>query len=233
MWNAHAPQRPSSRSGFSVLLVILALGLFSPTATHATDHDSGMWTTVSASHKLANQWSAGLLVQTRLNNDFGDLERTVLRPSMTYKPTDYLALTIGYDAHFIEKPNDRLEQRIWQQVAFNWTSAPIAWTARARLEERFIEGVDGAPLRLRLMARGQLALNDDGLYAAMSNEYFVNLDETRGGPRDGFDQNRFYVGLGRPLNERIKAEVGYQMQYINRAGEDVAVHQLMLSLALN
>lgn len=214
-------------------MVALAFALISPTASHAADDDSGMWTTVSAAHPVASQWSAGLLVQTRVNNDFGDLERTVLRPSLTYKPTDYLALTVGYDAHFIEKPNDRVEQRIWQQIAVNWASAPVAWTARARLEERFIENVDGTPLRLRLMARGQLSLNDGGLYAVMSNEYFINLDETRGGPRDGFDQNRFFVGLGSPLDERIKAEVGYQMQYINRAGEDIAVHQLMVSLALN
>lgn len=216
----------------SLLVAVLLLGPASRSVS-ANEHDSGIWSTVSVATPLAQKWSAGMLVQTRVNNHFGDLERTVLRPSLTYKATEAFALTAGYDAHFLERrAGDRIEQRLWQQVSTGTQTGAIKWTGHARLEERFIEDVSGTGLRLRLKARAQAAIGHDTWYAAISNEYFTNLNDLNGGPQSGFDQNRFFVGIGGAVNDHIATEFGYQMQLINRLGEDVMVHQLVLSLSL-
>jgi len=47
------------------------------------------------------------------------------------------------------------------------------------------------------------------------NEIFFNLNSPTNGPGGGFDQNRFFVGLNKKINEYLSVDGGYQLQAIN------------------
>lgn len=225
------------RHRLSLPLIILMIATALPInmrSAHAGSEDNGYWTTVAAGTRLADKWTAGLAVQTRSVNDFGDLERTVIRPSVSYTANDLLRVTLGYDAHFINLVSDRVEQRIWQQWSARWLAKPVSLSSRVRLEERFVEDVDGTALRLRLKGQAVIPLMGSEFSAVLSNEYFVGLNDINRGPHSGFDQNRAYIGARYQMSKQHRLEVGYQMQHIDRgAREDITVHQLQVSVSLN
>lgn len=203
----------------------------SPTA-FAGEDDTGLWTTTTGTLKLRPNWTASLAVQTRSVDDASDLERTVLRPSISYQYAPQYKLTAGYDAHLIELPTDRIEHRAWQQWSSKWQFNPITLSARVRLEERFIEDVDDVAYRLRLGAMATVPLFDTSWRGVIRNEYFAGLNSVDGGPQSGFDQNRSFIGVSHKLNDHISAEVGYQLQHIDRgARADISIHQLMVNLS--
>lgn len=205
-----------------------------PSMAAGVTQDSGYWTTTTGTLSPSDLWRVGMTVQTRSLNDFGDLERTVLRPAVSYKIWDKTWVTAGYDAHFIERPTERLEQRAWQQWLTIIPLQFVSLSARIRLEERFIEGVDGTAFRLRLNGRADFPIEGSKWKLTLSNEYFAGLNDLDAGPNDGFDQNRAYVGVSRPVSEALSVRLGYQNQFINRAGgaDDLMVHQLMIGLTV-
>ncbi len=63
-----------------------------------------------------------------------------------------------------------------------------------------------------------------------------NLNNTDWGARSGFDQNRFFFGLGYKLNESgsLSLEVGYLNQYLyRRSATDRMNHIFSVNLFLN
>ena len=214
----------------ATLLAAIAVAFLVAGASHAADDDTRMWLGLSFQHPLSDELSAHLLVQGRFSNGMEDLERTVLRPWLTWTSSERLSLSFGYDAHLFDAPDDRAEHRIWQQVALDTPLASWAVGHRVRLEERLIEGVGGAALRLRYQLRVSHPLGAGGLYGAVSNEVFFNLNSPHDGPAGGFGEARFFVGLGRPLGDRVRVEGGYQLQFVDRPGADAANHTLMLQL---
>ena len=221
----------------SLVVVALALaGACIGNSIRAEDakQDTGYWVTTSGSLKISEAWRAGMVVQTRSQDDLSHLERTVLRPSLSYNVVGKTWLTAGYDAHFIELPTDRLEQRAWQQFLTIWPASFASLSARIRLEERFIENVDGTALRLRLKGRADFPIEGTEWKITASNEYFVGLNDLEAGPKAGFDQNRAYLGVARPLTDFLSVKLGYQMQYVNRnAAADSMIHQLMIGVSIN
>lgn len=197
----------------------------------AQQSDGGLWLTTSYTKKINTNWSASIAIQPRFNNDIENLERVVISPSVNYLLDPKQTLTLGYDAHIIDEPVSKLEQRIWQKYTRKVPGDILMGTGRVRLEERFIEDVDGTALRLRLKAGVRLPLSNTNYDFIISDEYFINVNDLSGGPEDGFDQNLFFFGCGRSLTNNIKANFGYQMQHINRPVEDLTIHQLFISFS--
>lgn len=158
----------------------------------------------------------------------------MIRPSVSYTAHKYFRATLGYDAHFIELPRDRVEQRLWQQWSARWLAKPVSVSTRVRLEERFIEDIDETAVRLRLQGKLVVPIYGTTFSAVLRNEYFTGLNDVDRGPQSGFDQNRAYVGVRTKIFKRQALEIGYQLQHIDRgAREDISVHQLQFSLSLN
>jgi hypothetical protein len=71
-------------------------------------------------------------------------------------------------------------------------------------------------------------------YGLASNEVFVNLNDGREGPHDGFEQNRLNLGLGRHFFGRLRVEGGDSFQYEKkRAAPDVVQHVVFLEFSLS
>lgn len=175
---------------------------------------------------------ADATLQLRFDNDIDQLERVLLRPSLTYLLGGNQSLTLGYDAHFVESPTDRVEQRLWQQYNLNHRFSTLTGSLRLRLEERFIDHVDGVPVRLRIKVGIKLPVTDSPWFVTLSNEAFLGFNDIGGGQRDGFHENRAYLGFGRPLGNGTVGQIGYQNQFFDNRANDRMLHQFFISVNL-
>jgi hypothetical protein len=82
------------------------------------------------------------------------------------------------------------------------------------------------------MLRGEAPLLKTKNYVIAYDELFIDMNTVADAVPSGIDQNRFYAGLGRKINQRARAEVAYQQQYVNRqdVADDKVEHILMTSL---
>lgn len=213
--------------------IIVTMASFAiPTAASANEEESGLWTSATVAKRFTEDVSADLTVQLRFDDDIDRLERTLLRPAVSYHFAPRQALTFGYDAHFIHAPGDLVEQRLWQQYQVSHDFAPIVATLRVRLEERFIDHIDGVPVRVRLKAGADLPFANSPWRFMLANEAFIGLNDTARSQRDGFHENRAFIGFARALSPELNGQIGYQNQFFDNRARDRMIHQLFIGVAL-
>lgn len=199
--------------------------------------DMQAWASVVANGTVRGDLFVWLEGQVRAIDDVGGGSQIILRPGV--------GAQIGRDAHALvgyayvrtdpEGGGITHEHRPWQQIQFapvrTKSGAPLV-VSRTRLEQRLIEGRDGTAWRLRQLVRLQVPVARNGqVHAIALTEGFFNLNDTRGGIRDGIDQWRTFVGIGFPVASRMRLEPGYLNQRINRPGDDRVNHVLSVTLA--
>jgi len=210
------------------LAVLFLVGAPAAPARAATD-EGALWVTLHLALPVADRLWAHLVAQPRFDDDVSRLQRVVLRPWLEAALPHGFSGALGYDAHVIENPQQSLEQRIWQQVGYQRAWRPLRAFGGVRLEERFFEGDAGAALRARLRVGLGLPLPRSFELVAQ-NEGFWNLNRTGSITRVGYRENRLSAGIGRPVGERARADLGYQMQWQQRPASDRIFHTLMLGL---
>jgi hypothetical protein len=116
----------------------------------------------------------------------------------------------------MNKGSDPLE--VLQQLMYRRGFSSFELFSRFMLEERVIGGADGTGVRARTLMRVDVPLPQAPEWAFMLyNEILVNVNSVRNGPQEGFDENRFIVGMNRQVTDQISMDIGYQMQAQNRA----------------
>lgn len=241
MPHTNAPSRaPALRrrvpSSLLPLLLMLVCWLV-PIRSQATEDDAQLWMTGTASKAFGDGWRANLLVQLRFRDDLEDFERILVNPSLGRDLGRGFSAEVGYDAHALRSPRDRLEHRTWQQLAYAHDLEAIGLPAvdvlhRLRLEERFLEGEDGVASRLRWLVGGSVPIVETRWKAVLRNEAFFDLDAKRQGPTEaGFGETRIFAGFDRALGDSAGLEIGYQLQYVDRRrSEDFAAHTIWIAL---
>jgi hypothetical protein len=71
---------------------------------------------------------------------------------------------------------------------------------------------------------------------ALYDEIFFNLNSPDStGPQAGFDQNRFFLGINRVIDDKVNIDAGYMIQFVDTAhgAPDRANHIFLLQLYLN
>ncbi len=227
--NSRKPTPGVSNCFACIAALVLSFALGLPLA-QAADNDGGMWLTANLSRPLRDDLVAGLIIEPRFDQDAGRLERMLLRPSIT-RNFARTALTFGYDAHLIQAPRDRLEQRLWQQLQFTPGDSPWRALLRLRVEERFIEDIGGMVLTTRWKAQVRPQVPGSDWYLRLANEVFFNLNGQARGPLAGYDQNRAQAAFGRRLGT-AGIELGYQAQHLRLRGRNRLIHQFLASISL-
>lgn len=193
-----------------VLTTLLWCGAL-PASAQDTE-DSQLWFQTLAIGQLSEEWRAHLELQPRLFNNGSELALTLVRTAVGRQVAPRLTLWLGHA--WVPRTlgaTTSHEQRIWQQASITLPSAGRwAATARARLEQRWLDPWDNASHRLRLLGRLQRPLGSSPRWSiAFYNETMVTLDTTRNGPARGFDRNRLYSGVIRRLSPAASIEVGH------------------------
>lgn len=201
-----------------------------------TKEDGGIWLGLSLQGNLADtglNWSAEL--QPRWREEGDKLNQLIIRPALFYKFDKKSSVWLGYEKvvnHPAGKPTFD-ENRIWQQ--YSYTFDPINTVTlqnRTRLEERRVDGGRETSLRLRQMLKAYKPLESNPKFSLiLSDELFLNLNDTDWGARSGFDQNRLFLGAGYVFNPMVKLEAGYLNQYVNSTKIDKMNNILSSSLS--
>lgn len=222
-------------------------GVFAQTPS-TFGQDFRLWSPVFLTAKLPSSFLAYMEVQPRFADldEAGHIDQLLLRPALGYQLTENLSIWQGYA--WVGNYNQRHtppqspffeESRIYQQVLYTRKFGSFKIVSRTRLEERWIEHVDGTAVRFRTMLRGTYPLPMAPEWALVAaDEIFVHLNTvgTRG-PAAGFDQNRFFVGINRTFSKYVNMDVGYQNQLLDsRSIPNLANqmnHIILLQLFIN
>ncbi len=239
------PSIASARSSAAVAIAIAAASPFfaSPLAAQTKD-DGEIWTALVLQGKLGakdtplERWRLWLDLHDRQRDEGERLDTAIVRPGIGYALTDRITVHAGYAAVWTDaaRRDTQLENRVWQQVVWMIPVGDLNVQSRTRLEQRFNETDGDTGWRLRQMVKTTVPLTaDKRTFVSVWDELFWDLDDTDWGQRQGFRQNRAFLGLGRFLDEGKKfgVEGGYLNQWIDKPGEDRMNHCLSIWFFVN
>jgi hypothetical protein len=192
---------------------LLAAGsLLLPAGAGAAESDIQLWTVFNLHHGITESWGAHLSLRGRFDDDVTHAKDLLVRAFGSWQWRSSLSTDLGYD--YIHSFDGRDEHRPWQAAEYRLRWSDLLVKNRVRLDQRFVEGVDGVVVRFRYRLRGSYLVPNSDWYLALSDEIFTNLNDQGSGPVDGFEQNRLRVAVGgvRFLRRR-RAECGYEWQH--------------------
>jgi hypothetical protein len=198
----------------------------------SAEPDLQLWFPVQFINPVGEDWSVSMQTELRLRDDISEFSQLVYKPALNYHFNSTWAVSVGYK--YIDKYHQANEQDIWQESHFNKTFDDLVTGFQVRLEERFIDDMDGVIPRLRFLEHLSHPIGDSPYYLTGFGAVRFNLDDKGSGPVAGFEQSRIYAGLGRHIGERIQFEVGYLWRYEEeRSGDDLNDHAIRLRMVFN
>ena len=218
------------------IFFLIALILFINLPAMAIENDLGLWAPVYLKIPVTEKVKVNFEVNPRIQENVTHINQLLIRPSIGYQLNEHWSIWQGYAWVTNYIPSFVSEQRIWEQILYERESkrfSRFSFSNRLRLEERFIQNINGVPVRIRNMLRVQYVLDKNKRWSAvLYDEPFINLSSHYGGPQTGIDQNRLFLGLNHKLNQHISAEGGYLMQYLNLHSPNRGRinHNILLSL---
>ena len=198
-----------------IISLILFFGPINKTAFAASD-DFQIWSPIYLTYSYTDKIQGWYEVQPRFGDNASQVNQLLLRTALGYRVTKHWSLWQGYAWTPSFDPGFVSENRIYQQLVYAQSYQYVDVMSRTRLEQRWIQRVPGTAVRFRTLLRGRFPLDDARLWGLVTqNEVFFNLNSPTNGPNGGFDQNRFFVGLNKKINEHLSVDGGYQLQAIN------------------
>ena len=174
-----------------------------------------VWTGVTVSGPVEDD--SRLLLRFSANARFdrgGDaFIRSGVRPGIGWRVNDGLDLWVGYTHLTMHNSGvDDIsvgEDRIWQQASYDIGEAfGGKITAHTRFEQRFREFTNDTGYRARQRFRFVRPVNDKVSFI-LWDEIFIGFNDTTGGNRAGYQQNRVFAGFGYKLNDSLSLNAGY------------------------
>ncbi|CAH1195783.1 conserved exported hypothetical protein [Candidatus Nitrotoga sp. BS] len=222
-------------------LTISSLFVSGPVNAAKDINDTQTWGTATATGSLASfhpaltnfkYWAE---IQGRFGDDTSRFSQAIIRSGIGYALNNTTSAWVGYAFVPTAAPFSKItfnERRVWQQLLWNDKLSFGTASSRSRLEERLVPRLgDDTALRFRQMFKISVPLIAAPSYSIVaSDEYFLNLNNVDWGPRKGFDQNRAFIGVGYNLSSKIKTEIGYMNQYINRPLTSINRNDHILSI---
>ncbi len=195
--------------------LILITGDMKGTASAGSD-DFQIWSPVYLSYSHTDKIQGWYEVQPRFGENVSKVNQLLLRTALGYRITKNLSIWQGYAWTPSFEPEFESENRMYQQLVYAKEFPAVDLMSRTRLEQRWIQHVSGTAVRFRTLLRGRFPLSDFRIWGIVTqNEIFFNLNSPTNGPGGGFDQNRFFFGLNKRVNEYLSVDGGYQLQAIN------------------
>ncbi len=196
-------------------------------------------------------WLWYLELQGRFGKHSSDFTRGFVRPALGYALTPHLSLWLGYAyvpfKSLIDSNMTTVhEHRVFEQIVFSHPIWDGSFSARTRLEQRFLNTTADKSWRLRQMFRLAYPLWPGSRFSGVFwDEVFVSLNTTdwanitaNWGQKTGLNANRGFLGLAYNFTPKSWVELGYLNQYTpfdqfgGRRPKSQVIHAPMLSLNL-
>lgn len=194
----------------------------------ATESDEQLWATGRVHHPIGQRFAVSFLAQGRFADDMSESDAWLVRPAVDYRLWESVFVGAGYDYFRLIGRSE--ENRFWQEAALPLRFGDLVVGNRARIEQRWIEGVSGVVARFRYRIRCAHPIARSPAYLVFANELFVNLNDRGEGPKQGFEQNRLGGSLGIHVGRRVRAELGYQWRHLDLRSSEKNDHVLTLNL---
>lgn len=192
-------------------LIILTVFSLSVTAQNFEEYHSGSWLEFYGNNILNEKWSipfAGILKHHYL---FEMYDFSFIRTGVSYRlnPRSVITGGIAYVNSKVYNESSRSSSAhqywLYEEFVFEHNLEGTALAQRWRLEHRWINQLNDINFRNRLRYRLRLIRPIYGkTFIKTSNEVFFNLNGA-----SFFNQNRFYIGIGRELTPTLKVDLGY------------------------
>jgi hypothetical protein len=224
-----------------LVLVVVSLGFAAAPASAEVDNDVGGWIVVVATGDFGDvspeltrlkYWFDS---QIRLYDDTDGYGQSLLRPALGWGIFDRGALWIGYNWIHTRPSTGPTsdEHQVWEQFTWSEPSGSVSRTWRTRFEQRFSDKGDDVGLRLRQLFRTGIPIRKGSRFEVVAwDEVFFHLRDTDWGLEAGFDENRFFVGLGWKVAPSFggDVELGYMNRYIDQSvGQNVLQHVISVT----
>ena len=187
-----------------------------------TTHQQATWLSVSVDEPIATRTALWFDGNWRRMGWGAEPQQLLLRPGLLYTIAPGVRIGGGYTyvatAPYGELPSDTplREHRLWQQLSVAQTIGRVSLSHRYRWEQRWIAPVvDGETAdygyqqRARYMVRAQRPLGTAPRALTGFVQEEVLLPVGHAGSAARFTQNRFGVGIGIPMGEGRRLDVGY------------------------
>ncbi|MEM6913831.1 MAG: DUF2490 domain-containing protein [Pseudomonadota bacterium] len=204
---------------------LLLMTAWSLAAAQDSESDVQAWNALAVAGPVASDspllfWFDG---HARFRDDASELGVTIVRPALGWRAHANLDLWAGY-ARVVSRqdlgPNIK-EDRAWQQATFPLPDVlGGSLSGRSRLEQRFRNTGDDTGWRFRQFIRWGKRIERTNFSVVVWDEVFVNLHHTDWGQREGFDQNRLFVGGAWHLGDKTRVEAGYLHNLLDTPGPD-------------
>lgn len=219
------------------IILAVAICIFSAHNLSAqTKQENTGWLFFLNSTKFNEKWGMHLDVQVRSNDKWDGTKNVLIRPGITYYIDKNQNVTAGYLYVSTDAvPSTSVEHRIWQQYILNHKVGSVFAAHRFRLEQRFLASDDFAQ-RLRYFVRLIQPLQKteqgftQGVFVALQNEVFLNIQNKEATNNNLFDQNRLYLAAGYRFSKKIDLEAGYLNQAIKGRANNTVNNVLQLAL---
>jgi hypothetical protein len=205
----------------------------------AARDDNQLWTSATANVKISEQFRLTQEFTARFSDNRNGLYEIEAVTMLGYKPSKNVTIAAGYVHNPLYANGDStgMEHRAREQIQVD-NFAQLGrgkFSARLRLEQRWREHVDGTAWRARPYVKYSLPLTKSGkTNLNLSNETFINLENTSFQKAEGIDRMRNLVSISTPLSSKLGVEAGYLNQYgFVRHGEDTMDHVATVSLSLS
>jgi hypothetical protein len=227
------------------LFALLIIGfVFSTGASAQTTQENSGWLAWFNSYRFSKHFGLHFDAQVRSADNWEYVKNVLIRPGITYHFNAKNNVTLGYAyiGSFNQLPepskNSLTESRIWEQYIYVAKLGRASLQNRLRLEQRFIEQQTDNVFaqRLRYFVRAVIPLTkpektfNKGLFVAVQNEIFFNVQNKEVTNNSVFDQNRAYGAIGYRLNRKMDIETGYMNQYTNGLSKDVSNNIIQLAI---
>ncbi|MFZ4715847.1 MAG: DUF2490 domain-containing protein [Bacteriovoracaceae bacterium] len=208
--------------------------------------DKQIWPFIFVQGRIVPLVSTQVMYQPRMVSNGEKYAGSILQANSMYAFSKKFSAGLGYFYIPWKSPNQYDEHRPFTQAIYQFSEKEWSFLFRSRLEFRRMEDRPETIVRLRKMFRTNYQLDRyvSGLYAFSFDELFYNFNtietdknKNSPAPHQGFDQNRFCVGLGLKFGEKYKQsfEAGYLNQknfrYLkDNLNNDVLYMQYVLNL---
>lgn len=205
-----------SRIGAALLALCAGVAVPSHAQAPPSVHDTQAWLLLLAQLPVGDAWTVHAEAQPRWNDDISQKDQVILRGGLGRRLNSRVTVWGGY-GYVPRWSGDETfhEQRLWEQVSLTLPKAGT-WTPSIRLrqEQRFLDQWGDSSHRFRALGRLVRPIGSSPWSVATWDEWFVTLDDTVDGPRQGYDQNRLFLTALRKLSPAVTFEFGYMWQHV-------------------
>jgi len=216
------------RSLLFILVLVISV-LSSQLPVLSVENDLGLWTNINLKVPITNKIETRFQFSPRLVDNITDFNQFVTHGTLGYKLNKNFSIWQGYAWSTTYIPNFRREQRIYNDIVYESTFKKLELENRFRLEERFLQSVEGVSLRGRYRLKASYPIDRRKKWRVVFiDEIFTNFNSHFNGPQAGLDQNRIYLGLNKRFNEHFNLDGGYQLQHLHRESNDDKLNHFIM-----